>query len=418
LPSPDGRSRLRALQASLPAYGEELGLLERLLDLDPAASLNKMRTLTERMLLELCSEHQVSWGAAEPTLERMIGPLLAGGHLPRHVGLHVRTVQTNASAGSHYQPHPLDDEHATVALMALLAVLEWSASRDATVDVGSDSVVLGRSTPIRAHWLAVPVLLAFFALGLRLLEGASPSPSVGPDPEKEGQSAVDGLEEAFGRWSSEVVCLARIEPLNVEPEMARVLDLHLRAMLESPRALRSVELGPYPYDDQGRVAAIQAAHDRSCGFLFRGALGLLGTTYTLNLELASVSRPSSRPYRTHRLTDSVDRIIVDAERLVIELFSGAEGEVDREAVHRSVAGNSTQLKRCYEAALARDPDLAGRIVVAWDIATDGHVRSVSVVESTVADAELERCVTGEVTGWLFPAGFDGSFVWPFMFRGA
>src|SRR5947209_19348752 len=43
------------------------------------------------------------------------GPLSATGSITKNIVLHVRTIQTNASPGSHPQDPPLSDSHATIA---------------------------------------------------------------------------------------------------------------------------------------------------------------------------------------------------------------------------------------------------------------------------------------------------------------
>jgi hypothetical protein len=121
-------SRWETLVEELPDFAEDLGALGRLLTmnpLDPGSSLNKMRCITERVLHSLCARRGISWGQGEPTLERMIGPLVAAGALPKNVSLHVRTIQTNASPGSHYQESRLSPGHIRIAESALMELLEW-----------------------------------------------------------------------------------------------------------------------------------------------------------------------------------------------------------------------------------------------------------------------------------------------------
>ena len=66
----------------------------------------------------------------------MKGPLLAGGHIPKNVAIHLDTIQRNASPGSHYQEHPLSTPHVMVAVIALVQFLEWYAD---TVERGGAS---------------------------------------------------------------------------------------------------------------------------------------------------------------------------------------------------------------------------------------------------------------------------------------
>jgi hypothetical protein len=134
-------ARVRMIVAD---FSQDLDALEKLLEIDVGCSLNKIRCVTERVLHSLCKHNGVSWGHEEPTLERMIGPLVATKHIPRNVALHVRTIQTNASPGSHYQESPLSDSHVTIALMAFVDFLTWfgtvaepSAAADGGRDPGS-----------------------------------------------------------------------------------------------------------------------------------------------------------------------------------------------------------------------------------------------------------------------------------------
>ena len=119
-----------ALAAALPDFAGDLRSLGQLTAVDAGSALNKMRYITEKVLHTLCMRHDVSWGPAEPTLERMIGPVLAKGVLPKSVGVHVRTVQTNASPGSHYQESALTPAHVRIAGSALAELLAWY--KDAT----------------------------------------------------------------------------------------------------------------------------------------------------------------------------------------------------------------------------------------------------------------------------------------------
>jgi hypothetical protein len=118
-------ARLDGCKHRLSGFVDDLQSLEKLLRVDVPSPLNKIRYITEKVLLTLCRGRGVSWGQAEPTLENMIGPLIHRGVVPRNVAVHVQTIKTNASPGSHYQESALTDSHVKVAQIALLEVLEW-----------------------------------------------------------------------------------------------------------------------------------------------------------------------------------------------------------------------------------------------------------------------------------------------------
>jgi DNA-binding NtrC family response regulator len=123
-------AELQQLRGKLPGLAEELTTLEHLLGVDVPSSLNKTRFITEQALLRLCAQHGVSWGDAEPTLERMIGPLICSGKIPRSIAIYVRTIQASASPGSHPQDPPLSGAHVRIALAALVEFLRWSGGED------------------------------------------------------------------------------------------------------------------------------------------------------------------------------------------------------------------------------------------------------------------------------------------------
>jgi hypothetical protein len=115
---------------------EEIRSLERLSQGDVPSILNKIRFITEKVLYNLCVRSETSWGQADPTVERMLGPLVARGVIPRNVAVHVRTIQINASPGSHYQESALTRRHAVIAQEALMEFLEWYAQQPASSQPG------------------------------------------------------------------------------------------------------------------------------------------------------------------------------------------------------------------------------------------------------------------------------------------
>jgi adenylate kinase family enzyme len=121
-----GAAKVRKLAAQLPDLAPELESLEDLLARqDVQSSLNKIRFIAEKVLHSLCTLNDVSWGKDEPTLERMIGPLISDRCIPKDVSLHLRTVQTYSSPGSHYQESSLSPVHVGIALDAFAEFLSW-----------------------------------------------------------------------------------------------------------------------------------------------------------------------------------------------------------------------------------------------------------------------------------------------------
>lgn len=83
-----------------------------------------------------------------------------------------------------------------------------------------------------------------------------------------------------------------------------------------------------------------------------------------------------------------------------------------------IRAHPNEVQACYQQALARDPNRGGRVLVAFVIGTDGRVTRSEVRESTLGDAEAERCIAGVVSGLTFPRPSRGIVEarYPFEFR--
>ncbi len=86
---------------------------------------------------------------------------------------------------------------------------------------------------------------------------------------------------------------------------------------------------------------------------------------------------------------------------------------------RAVVFRRTGMFRfCYEKQLQIHPKLSGKIMIRWMIGLDGHVKSASVISSTVHSAAVEQCVLRTVRMMRFEKPKGGFCVvqWPFVFH--
>ena len=75
---------------------------------------------------------------------------------------------------------------------------------------------------------------------------------------------------------------------------------------------------------------------------------------------------------------------------------------------KKVLKNSRKMVRhCYERALKRQPELEGQLGVQFTIGSKGRVVKVSVVDDTLQNRRVSRCITGRVRQWRFPSPQDG-----------
>lgn len=62
---------------------------------------------------------------------------------------------------------------------------------------------------------------------------------------------------------------------------------------------------------------------------------------------------------------------------------------------------------CYLAALARDPELHGRVVVHFVVEEDGWVRVAKVAKGTELPDDVASCVAAQFVGLAFPSPEGG-----------
>ena len=78
-----------------------------------------------------------------------------------------------------------------------------------------------------------------------------------------------------------------------------------------------------------------------------------------------------------------------------------------------------EIRQCYENELAKDPKLAGRVLINFVISASGDVSSSKVLRTTLGNAEVEKCVAGVIKKIKFPKPKGGGIVfvnYPFVFN--
>jgi TonB family protein len=94
-------------------------------------------------------------------------------------------------------------------------------------------------------------------------------------------------------------------------------------------------------------------------------------------------------------------------------IAGSPGALDEEMV-----SYSSWIQRCRLQAWRRQPDLAGTVVVRFEIERDGQVSRAELASSELADARAERCLVRKVQRMWFSApegGGEAVATYPFLF---
>jgi outer membrane biosynthesis protein TonB len=98
--------------------------------------------------------------------------------------------------------------------------------------------------------------------------------------------------------------------------------------------------------------------------------------------------------------------------------AGWEGTIDREAVRRVIRSILSQIKSCYERQLRMKPNLEGKIVVQFEIMSQGRVRSAKTKSTALNDGAVESCVANLIKDQRFPEPPPGTIAlvdYPFVF---
>lgn len=105
---------------------------------------------------------------------------------------------------------------------------------------------------------------------------------------------------------------------------------------------------------------------------------------------------------------------------VPRIRSGAadvRGSLSKEVIRRVIRRHINEVRFCYEQELNSRPDLEGRVTVRFIISPTGAVQTAMVQNTTLRNARVERCISGAVRRWTFPAPDGGGIVivnYPFM----
>lgn len=96
----------------------------------------------------------------------------------------------------------------------------------------------------------------------------------------------------------------------------------------------------------------------------------------------------------------------------------ASASLDHETIRAGVRAGMASIKGCYEQHLKSNPTLRGRAMMRFVIDPSGAVAKASVVESTLASPELERCLERAVMQLQFPPRTGGPAIvnYPFIFE--
>jgi len=176
-----------------------------------------------------------------------------------------------------------------------------------------------------------------------------------------------------------------------------------------------------------------------------GAFGVadLGTDFTVSSDLSNVKRVTAVKASKKDIKSQMAKAaeletkMTDAEIEAAEALEDAQLEVqlsgpskveeiastiqgrDADAIDAMITRHRAQIEHCYETELRKNPGLKGKIVVRFTVRPNGRVTGVKVIQSTMGNKKVERCITGVIRRFKFePVGKDKgnlTYEYPFIF---
>lgn len=94
------------------------------------------------------------------------------------------------------------------------------------------------------------------------------------------------------------------------------------------------------------------------------------------------------------------------------------GSLSREEIAKVVNAHLQQVRACYERTLLKEPGLAGKLIIEWNIDGSGSVTSYKIKSSTMQSATVGECIEDALKSWKFPKPDGGEVVvsYPFIFN--
>ena len=93
------------------------------------------------------------------------------------------------------------------------------------------------------------------------------------------------------------------------------------------------------------------------------------------------------------------------------------GAMDKDVIRHIVRCHIDEVRYCYNLGLLRDPALAGRVSIQFNIDPEGKVAAAVVLESDLGDPSVANCIAKTVKRWTFPkptTGGSAVVTYPFV----
>lgn len=96
--------------------------------------------------------------------------------------------------------------------------------------------------------------------------------------------------------------------------------------------------------------------------------------------------------------------------------TGGNGKLDGALVGKVFKRRAAAFRACYESRIKVNPNLSGKVVIRFTIATTGRISQIAVASNSTGDVAVGTCMVNKVKRWRFspPDGGSVSFMYPIV----
>ena len=74
---------------------------------------------------------------------------------------------------------------------------------------------------------------------------------------------------------------------------------------------------------------------------------------------------------------------------------------DKKELMTPVRKNMSNIRRCYETASKKKPNLSGPLLLRWNVNQNGKVKKTRIAKGSIKNKGLRKCVRSELNRWDF-----------------
>lgn len=259
-----------------------------------------------------------------------------------------------------------------------------------------------------------PLALGLWACGATKSQSPGPNPVAQPEPEAE-EMVVMGHAPSNTTTATETVPADAAKSPDLPRKLASPIT---RVETEKKEQDATQMMGGVP---DGSVKTGQVARGTSLDPLANLAQGdrASGGEGAAIAAAPAPPPPGATAYGSMAQAGDWNRYAGGHGQGTVGAASEMRGTIARAEIQRVVKEHLSDVQRCYEQGLTRQPNLEGRLVVKFVVAKTGTVAAVAIPESTLGERSVEQCIVGAAMKWTFPKPTGeglATFTYPFILK--